>query len=92
MHETFCTVASNMDFGYQMFTDFLGSVNPSNAEATFVQSTRMQILLKSCHVGIHWITLTEHSQMSTHLPGFQSFFSFFASFCIGKISHHQHNG
>ena len=25
--------------------------------------------------------------MSTHMPGFQSFFSFFASFCIGKISH-----
>ena len=27
--------------------------------------------------------------MSTHMPGFQSFFSVFASFCIGKISHHQ---
>ena len=25
--------------------------------------------------------------MSTHVPGFQSFFKFFASFCIGKISH-----
>ena len=24
--------------------------------------------------------------MSTHVPGFQSFFRFFASFCIGKIS------
>ena len=29
---------------------------------------------KLCHVGIHWIALTEHSQMSTHMPGFQSFF------------------
>ena len=28
--------------------------------------------------------------MSTHLPGFQSFFSFFSSFCIGKISNKQH--
>ena len=28
-------------------------------------------------VGIHWIALTEYSQMSTHLPGFQSVFSFF---------------
>ena len=23
--------------------------------------------------------------MSTHMPGFQSFFRFFASFCIGQI-------
>ena len=41
---------------------------------------------KSCHVGIHWIVRAEYSQMSTHLPGFQSFFRFFASFCIGQIS------
>ena len=44
---------------------------------------------KPCHVGIHWIVLVEYSQMSTHLPGFQSFFSFFASFCIGQVSHQQ---
>ena len=25
--------------------------------------------------------------MSTHVPGFQSFFRFYASFCIGQISH-----
>ena len=30
-----------------------------------------------CHVGPHWIALDEYSQMSTHMPGFQSFFSFF---------------
>ena len=24
--------------------------------------------------------------MSTHVPGFRSFFGFFASFCIGKTS------
>ena len=47
---------------------------------------------KPCHVGIHWIALTEYSHMNTHLPGFQSFFSIFASFCIGQISHHQHKG
>ena len=47
---------------------------------------------KPCHVGIHWIALAEYSQMSTHVPGFQSFFRFFASFCIGQISHHQHKG
>ena len=43
--------------------------------------------LKPCRVGIHWKGLTECFQMSTHLPGFQSFFRFFASFCIGLISH-----
>ena len=28
--------------------------------------------------------------MSTRLPEFLSFFRFFASFCIGQISHHQY--
>ena len=27
---------------------------------------------KPGHVGIHWKALTEYSQMSTHVPGFQS--------------------
>ena len=65
-----------------------GDVNPSYAEATFVQSTRCKDLRKSskpCHVGIHWIALTGYSQMS--MPGFQSFLSYFASFYIGKSSH-----
>ena len=30
-------------------------------------------IIEPCHVGIHWIALTEYSQMSTHLPGFRSF-------------------
>ena len=47
---------------------------------------------KPCHVGTHCISLTEFSQMSTHVPGFQPLFSFFESFCIGKISHQQHKG
>ena len=70
-------------------------VNPSNAEATFVQSSRMQIFLKPskpCHVGIHLIALTEDSQMSTHMPWFQSSLSFFASVCKGKLSHQKHKG
>ena len=70
--------------------------NPSNAGATFVRRARMQRVLKkhlnSCDVGIHWIALAEYSHMSMHMPGFQSFFCFFASFCIGQISHHQHEG
>ena len=28
--------------------------------------------------------------MSTHVPGFLSFFSFFVSFCICQISHQKH--
>ena len=47
---------------------------------------------KPYHVGIHWKALAEHSQMSTHVPRFQSFFNFFASYCIGQISHQQHKG
>ena len=40
----------------------------------------------------HWIALADYPQMSTHLPGFQSFFRFIASICIGQISHQQHKG
>ena len=60
-------------------------VNLSNAQATFVQYTRMQspVMSKLCHVDIHWKALIEYSQVSTHVPGFQSFFRFFASFSIG---------
>ena len=73
----------------------ISSFNPSNAEATFIESIMMQSFLKPIkpsHVGIHWITLSEHSQMSNHVPGFQSFFKVLASFCIGKISHQEHKG
>ena len=45
---------------------------------------------KPCHVGIHWIVLAEYSQISTHMPGSQSFLRSFASFSIGRISHPQH--
>ena len=42
---------------------------------------------KPCHVGIHWIALTEYSKMSTVVPGFQSFFSFFFShFVLAKFT------
>ena len=47
---------------------------------------------KPCHVGIHWRALVEYSQMSTHVPGFRSFFRGFASFGIGQISQQQHKG
>ena len=38
------------------------------------------------------IALAKYSQMSTHVPGFLSLFRFFASFCIGQISHQQPKG
>ena len=40
---------------------------------------------KPCHIGIHLAALAENTQMTTHVPGFQSFFKLFASFCIGQI-------
>ena len=55
--------------------------NSSNAEVTFVQNTGMQRQ-----------KLSEYSQMSTHVPGFEQFFRFFVSFCIGQISHQQQKG
>ena len=73
-----------------IYHDYL---NPSNAETTFVQSTRTQDSWKTIEtLGIHLKALAEYSQMSTHLPGFQYFFVFFASFCIGQISYQQDKG
>ena len=40
---------------------------------------------RPCHVGIFLIALAEYSQMSTHVPGFQLFFRFFALFYIDQI-------
>ena len=64
---------------------------PSNVEAAFIRSTKTQRFLKT-NVVIHCITLAEYSKMNTHVPGFQSFFKFYASFCIVQISHQQHKG
>ena len=41
---------------------------------------------KPCPVGIHWEALAEYSQMSTHVPGFQSFFSFLHHFVLAKLA------
>ena len=61
---------------------------PSNAEATFVQSTRIQRFLKTkpCHVSIYRKALAKYSQMSTHVPGFQSFFSVLHHFVLAKLA------
>ena len=59
-------------------------------EATFIQSTKTQIVFqkpsKACHAGIRWIALTEHSQMSTYVPGFQSFLRFLYHFVLAKLA------
>ena len=44
---------------------------------------------KPCHVGIHLNALKEYYQMSTHVPGFQSFFRYFWIFLYWSISHQQ---
>ena len=41
---------------------------------------------KPCHVGIHWKILTEYSQMSAHMPGFQWVFRFFTHFVLAKLA------
>ena len=45
-----------------------------------------------CHVGIHWKAPANNSQIRIHVPVFQWFFSFFASFYIWRIGHQQHKG
>ena len=62
------------------------SQDSSNAEATFIHSTRTQTLLKTCHLGIHLIALTEYSHISTHMPGFQLFSALWCHFEWARLS------
>ena len=58
----------------------ISNVESPNDKATFAQGHKYFWKPSlTCHVGIHWIALTEYSQMSTHVPGFQSFSG---CFCI----------
>ena len=70
-------------------------INPSNAEATYDQTRRIQRFethlnpVMFIHYSLNssrWV----NSQISTLVPGFQSMFRFFASFCNDQISHQQH--
>ena len=66
------TVTKNMTLKIRRGS--LKLINPSDAKATFFQSAIMQRFWKTSkpsHVGIHWIALTEYSQMSIHMPGFE---------------------
>ena len=63
--------------------------NPTNAEATFGQSTRTQSFLKNICTLSCWYSLealSEYSQMNTHMPGFQSYFIFFHHFILAKLA------
>ena len=77
-HSYFVTV--KVGFYYTYIIIFENPVfNPSNAEATFVQSTRMQRKPSTtCQVGVHWIPLTGYLNVSTHVPGS----SHLLDFCI----------
>ena len=44
----------------------------------------LQTLIR-CHVAIHWKDLVQHFQMSTHMPGFHSFFSFLRIYFFYRI-------
>ena len=51
-------------------------INPSNAGAAFVQNENHLNPVMLVFIGK--LSLSEYLQMSTHLPGFQSFFRVFA--------------
>ena len=76
-------------FGEVMFTLMhwfltLPMVRPLSSEAQ--GSKDFQKAYKPCHVGIHWLALAEYFQMSTHMPGFQSFLRFFYEFVLAKLA------
>ena len=64
-------------------------LNPSNDEATFAKAQGRKPFWKRskpCHIGIHWKALAEYCQMSTHVPGFQFFFSFLHHLVLAKLA------
>ena len=63
-----------------MLSHLIQGINPFNTKAFSSKAQEHRKFWKSlnpCHVGLHWKALAEYSKMSTHLPGFQSFSSFF---------------
>ena len=62
-------------------------INPSNAEATFVQSTRTLNIMKIILNLSYMKDLAAYSRMSTHVPGFQSFFfGFLHRYVMAKLA------
>ena len=65
-----------------------GSFNPYNAEATFIQSTRMQTFLITILTLSCWYSLESSRRVLLYEYPFARvsvIFSFFASFCVGQI-------
>ena len=57
----------------------IGRVKPSNAKATSLKALGhidFRKPFKPCHIVIHYISLAEYSQMSTHVQVFPSFSCF----------------
>ena len=66
----------------------LVKINPCNAEAIKFRPNKDAKIFensKPCHVGIHCIALTKYSEMSTHVPAFQSFSAFLHHFVLAKL-------
>ena len=71
-------------------------INPSNAEATFVQKHKDAKILGN-HPNLVMLVFIRKLTLSTlrwipMFQGFSDFSAFSASFCIGKISHQLHMG
>ena len=66
----------------------ISDLNPSTAGAPTKTEGRKYFGKPSnpCHVGIHWIALAEYSQMSIHVPGFQSFLRILHYFVLAKLA------
>ena len=72
-------ICARVKFQWRIFLHTI----PSNAyKATFVQCTCTQRFLGN----LQFIARTEYSQMNTHVPGFQSFFSFLHHFVLAKLA------
>ena len=65
-----------------------GYFRPKHKSSKTLENQLKSIML----IGINCIALAEYSQMSTNVPGFQSFFRFLASFRNDQIGHQQHKG
>ena len=81
------------DFFLQVFSQWSPDVhsNHFNVEATSVQSTRTLRFLKTIITPSCWYSLdssrwVRYSQMSAHLPGFQSFLRFLHHFVMTKLA------
>ena len=68
---------------------------PSNAEAAFIQSIRTHKFVKTIKTLSCWYSLDSSRRVFSDEYPFarvSGIFRFFASFCIGQISHQQHKG